>query len=130
MEFLTTGDGLRLHLQRWPAPGAAHGTVQIVHGLGEHIGRYEALAAMLNAAGWHVAGHDHRGHGRSEGARGSIKGRQSLLADLAAVSDHVRQGGRLVLLGHSLGGLIAARFVAEGLRNPAARWFRDVDGLV
>ena len=45
MEFLTTGDGLRLHLQRWPAPGAAHGTVQIVHGLGEHIGRYEALAA-------------------------------------------------------------------------------------
>ena len=130
MEFLTTGDGLRLHLQRWPAPGAAHGTVQIVHGLGEHIGRYEALAAMLNAAGWHVAGHDHRGHGRSEGARGSIKGRQSLLADLGAVSDHVRQGGRLVLLGHSLGGLIAARFVAEGLRNPAARWFRDVDGLV
>lgn len=130
MEFLTTGDGLRLHLQRWPAPGAAHGTVQIVHGLGEHIGRYEALAAVLNAAGWHVAGHDHRGHGRSEGARGSIKGRQSLLADLAAVSDHVRQGGRLVMLGHSLGGLIAARFVAEGLRNPAARWFRDVDGLV
>jgi alpha-beta hydrolase superfamily lysophospholipase len=130
MEFLTTGDGLRLHLQRWPAPGAAHGTVQIVHGLGEHIGRYAALAAMLNAAGWHVAGHDHRGHGRSEGARGSIKGRQSLLADLGAVSDHVREGGRLVLLGHSLGGLIAARFVAEGLRNPAARWFRDFDGLV
>jgi len=130
MEFLTTGDGLRLHLQRWPAPGAAHGTVQIVHGLGEHIGRYAALAVRLNAAGWHVAGHDHRGHGRSEGARGSIAGRQSLLADLGAVSDHVREGGRLVLLGHSLGGLIAARFVAEGLHNPAARWFRDFDGLV
>ena len=130
MQSLTTSDGLRLHLQRWPAPGPAHGTVQIVHGLGEHIGRYAALAAMLNAAGWHVAGHDHRGHGRSEGARGTIAGQQSLLADLGAVSDHVREGGRLVLLGHSLGGLIAARFVAEGLRNPAARWFRDVDGLV
>lgn len=130
MKFLTTGDGLRLHLQRWPAPGAAHGTVQIVHGLGEHIGRYAALAAMLNAAGWHVAGHDHRGHGRSEGARGAIAGQQSLLADLSAVGDHVREGGRLVLLGHSLGGLIAARFVAEGLRSRAARWFRDVDGLV
>lgn len=130
MQSLTTSDGLRLHLQRWPAPGAAHGTVQIVHGLGEHIGRYAALAAMLNAAGWHVAGHDHRGHGRSEGARGTIASEHSLLADLGAVSDHVREGGRLLLLGHSLGGLIAARFVAEGLRNPAARWFRDVDGLV
>ncbi len=130
MESLTTGDGLRLHLQRWPAAGAAHGTVQIVHGLGEHIGRYAALAEVLNAAGWHVAGHDHRGHGRSEGARGTIDGPQCLLADLSAVSDHVREGGRLVLLGHSLGGLIAARFVAEGLRNPASRWFRDVDGLV
>jgi len=130
MESLTTGDGLRLHLQRWPAPGVAHGTVQIVHGLGEHIGRYEALAAVLNAAGWHVAGHDHRGHGRSEGARGTIDGPQSLLADLSAVSDHVRGGGRLVLLGHSLGGLIAARFVAEGLHGQAERWQRDVDGLV
>ena len=130
MQSLTTNDGLRLHLQRWSAPGPAHGTVQIVHGLGEHIGRYAALAAMLTAAGWHAAGHDHRGHGRSEGARGTIAGQQSLLADLGAVSDHVRAGGRLVLLGHSLGGLIAARFVAEGLRNPAARWFRDVDGLV
>ncbi len=130
MEILTTGDGLRLHLQRWRTAGVAHGTVQIVHGLGEHIGRYEALAVALNAAGWHVAGHDQRGHGRSEGARGTIDGPQSLLADLCAVSDHVREGGRLVLLGHSLGGLIAARFVAEGLNRRAERWQRDVDGLV
>ena len=130
METLTTRDGLRLYVQRWPAPGVAHGTVQIVHGLGEHIGRYGALALVLNAAGWHVAGHDHRGHGRSEGARGTIAGPQSLLADLGAVSDHVRDGGRLVLLGHSLGGLIAARFVAEGLSSRAERWQRDVDGLV
>jgi alpha-beta hydrolase superfamily lysophospholipase len=130
MATLTTADGLRLHLQHWPAPGAAHGTVQIVHGLGEHIGRYEALAAALNAAGWHVAGHDQRGHGRSEGARGTIAGPHSLLADLGAVTDHLRGGGRLVLLGHSLGGLVAARFVAEGLHGRAGRWQRDVDGLV
>ena len=130
MEYLTTGDGLKLYLQRWPAPGPVHGTVQIVHGLGEHIGRYEALAAELNAAGWHVVGHDHRGHGRSGGARGTIAGPQSLLADLSAVTDHLRDGTRLVMLGHSLGGLIAARFVAEGLLARAERWQRDVDGLV
>lgn len=92
MEPLTTGDELRLHLQRWATSASpAHGTVQIVHGLGEHIGRYEGLAAALNTAGWHVTGHDHRGHGRSEGPRG-IASSQSLLTDLSAVIDHLRAG--------------------------------------
>ena len=130
MKNITTDDGLRLHVQRWPAPGAAHGTVQIVHGLGEHIGRYERLATALNAAGWHVAGHDHRGHGRSEGARGTVPAGPGLLADLALVMDQVRGEGRHVLLGHSMGGLVAARFVAQGLLGDPAPWARPVDGLV
>ncbi len=130
MTALTTRDGLKLHLQRWPLEGGAHGMVQIVHGLGEHIGRYEALARELNAAGWHVAGHDQRGHGRSEGPRGSVPNRQALLSDLSAVTDHLRRGGRHILLGHGLGGLVAARLVAEGLMHRAQRWARDVDGLV
>ncbi len=136
MEFLTTGDGLKLHLQRWPAPASAaptRGTVQIVHGLGEHIGRYAALAATLNAAGWHVVGHDQRGHGRSDGPRGGVPSGHALLVDLAAVTDHLRaatRGAPHVLLGHSLGGVVAARFVAEGLRTAPARWQREVDALV
>ena len=134
MGTLVTSDGLKLHLQRWPCSdpvqGQAHGTVQIVHGLGEHIGRYAALAQALNAAGWHVAGHDQRGHGRSEGPRGGIGRSNALLTDLSAVIDHLRGGGRHVLLGHSLGGLVAARFVAESLNNDNRRWAREVDGLV
>lgn len=130
MTFLTTQDGLRLHLQRWPADGGAYGMVQIVHGLGEHIGRYDRLARELNAAGWHVAGHDQRGHGRSEGPRGGVPSRQALLVDLSAVTDHLRRDGRHILFGHGLGGLVAARFVAEGLMRRAQRWARDVDGLV
>lgn len=135
MDFLRTDDGLLLHLRRWPARPPdphrpAHGTVQIVHGLGDHIGRYEALAGLLSTAGWHVAGHDQRGHGRSEGERGAIPGLHALLADLAAVIDHVRSPGRHVLLGHSMGGLIAARFVAESLMTETRRWARDVDALV
>ncbi len=132
MDTFISTDGLRLHLRRWPAPdpAAARGTVQIVHGLGEHIGRYDALAQRLNAAGWHVAGHDHRGHGQSEGARGCIAADYSLLADVSAVMDHVRGRGPLVLLGHSMGGAVAARFVAEGLSHSAARWSRDINGLV
>ena len=130
---LRTADGLTLHLRRWAADetaGPALGTVQIVHGLGEHLGRYEALALALNHAGWHVAGHDQRGHGLSTGPRGDMGQPQALLTDLSAVMDHLRGAGRHVLLGHSMGGLVAARFVAETLVGNARRWAREVDGLV
>ncbi len=130
MNSLKTIDGLSLHLQRWPAPGPAKGTVQIVHGLGEHLGRYEWLARRLNDAGWHVAGHDHRGHGRSEGRRGVVADSHALLADLGLVVDALRGEGRHLLLGHSLGGLVAARYVAEGLATTPLPWWRAVDGLV
>lgn len=135
---LRTSDGQTLHLQHWPAhptAGPVQGTVQLVHGLGEHTGRYEALAQRLNAAGWHVAGHDHRGHGRSSGARGVLPVQPVLLPDLALALDAVRNtpggvGPRHVLLGHSLGGLIAARFVAEGLMHRPRPWYRELHGLV
>ena len=130
MDALVTADGQRLHLQRWPATGLARGTVQIVHGLGEHMGRYAHVAAALNAQGWHVAGHDLRGHGRSGGPRGGLPDSHALLADVALVHDHLHSGGARVLLGHSLGGLIAARFVAEGLLGMPASWSRPLDGLV
>ena len=130
MDALVTADGQRLHLQRWPAAGLARGTVQIVHGLGEHMGRYARVAAALNAQGWHVAGHDLRGHGRSSGPRGGLPDSHALLADVALVHDHLQSGGARVLLGHSLGGLIAARFVAEGLLGMPASWSRPLDGLV
>jgi len=130
VDSLTTYDGLRLHLQRWPARGTPRGTVQILHGLGEHGARYGALAAELSGAGWQVVAHDLRGHGLSDGARGSIPLGAGLLADVATVMDHVRSDGPLVLLGHSMGGVLAARFVAEGLSPRPASWHRGVDGLV
>lgn len=121
-----------LHIRRWRVPEGtpARGTVQIVHGLGEHIGRYDALARQLNAAGWHVGGHDHRGHGLSDGARGCVPHASTLMSDVGAAMDHLRGRGPLVLLGHSMGGAVAARFVAEGLTRMPARWSRDIDGLV
>lgn len=128
---LRTFDGRKLHLQRWPAVGPAVGTVQIVHGLGEHLGRYAALAHKLNEAGWNVVGHDQRGHGRSEGPRGAVPSGAVLLAEMAMVMDHWRtEPGPYILLGHSLGGLLASLFVAEGLTARPARWLREVDGLV
>ena len=132
---LTTADGLKLHVQDWPHADAANapGTVLIVHGLGEHIGRYAHVAAHLNSWGWHAVGYDHRGHGRSEGGRGLLRISDALLVDLATVIDALRQQrpGPLVLLGHSMGGEIAARFVSEGVGGgqPAA-WYRPVEALV
>jgi alpha-beta hydrolase superfamily lysophospholipase len=141
MRNLRTTDGLPLHWRQWSKSGMepARGTVLLVHGLGEHIGRYEHVAAKLNSWGWHVVGHDQRGHGASGGARGDVPAPDSLLHDLALVIDELRGdaqlgAGPLVLLGHSMGGLVAARFVAGGLSvnhgGVLPAWFRPVDALV
>ena len=131
-ESLSTHDGLMLQLRCWPLAGAAPGCVLLVHGLGEHCGRYAQVAAQLNAWGWPVVGYDQRGHGRSDGARGGIAHDADLLHDLARVIDAVRSAlpGPLVLLGHSMGGLVAARFIAANATDAAASWVRAVDALV
>ena len=130
---LPTADGLRLHLRHWPTAAVApRGTVLVVHGLGEHVGRYAHVAEALNGGGWHVSGFDQRGHGRSGGRQGVLAAPDSLLADLGAVVDAVRPRapGPQVLLGHSMGGAVAARFVAEALAPQPAAWSRPLDGLV
>ncbi|HET7864762.1 MAG TPA: alpha/beta hydrolase [Burkholderiaceae bacterium] len=128
---VTTDDGLALHVREWPAARPApRGTVWILHGLGEHIGRHEDVAQELAAAGWRVVGYDQRGHGRSPGARGRLGESHDLLRDLAHVLDATRTTGPRVLLGHSMGGVTAARFVAEGLGEAPAPWHRRMDALV
>ncbi len=128
---LTTADGLQLHVREWPVNNP-RGTVLIVHGLGEHIGRYVHVAAQLNAWGWSAVGYDQRGHGGSEGARGELHHSEDLLNDLASMIDSVRakHPGPLVLLGHSMGGLVAARFVAGAAAPGAPAWARPVDAVV
>ncbi len=131
MAALTTTDGSTLHLHHWPVASTARGTVLIVHGLGEHGGRYAQVAQDLNRAAWNVHAYDLRGHGRSSGARGALPDAQAHYRDLAQVLDALAPAsGPRVLLGHSMGGLIAARFVAESLAPEAAAWSRAVDALV
>lgn len=132
MNPVITDDGLTLRLRVWPAGKRRRGGVVLVHGLGEHIDRYDHVARRLNALGFDVVGYDHRGHGRSPGPRGGMPCDDALCADLGRVLYAARESfpGPLVLLGHSLGGLIAGRFVAEGLQPTPADWWRAVDALV
>ncbi|MDH4480390.1 MAG: lysophospholipase [Rhodoferax sp.] len=119
---ITTPHGATLALRDWPLADVAapRGLVIIVHGLGEHSGRYEAVAQQLNDWGFAVRAFDLCGHGLSSGAPGSLPDEHRLLDDLATVFDRSRAavapGLPIVLLGHSLGGLIAARFVSLKLR--------------
>ena len=128
---LDTADGLKLQLHHRPVADG-RGTVVLVHGLGEHAGRYGHVIDALNARGWHVVAYDHRGHGRSDGPRGALGDPDALLDDLARVvavarAEHV---GPLVLLGHSMGGLVVARYGAEGTLPDPERWFHPVDAIV
>jgi alpha-beta hydrolase superfamily lysophospholipase len=108
----------------WPLPDAspALGTVLLVHGLGEHAGRYQEVATHLRSWGFIVRAYDQQGHGQSAGARGDMLRPGSLQADLGRVIDATRQRPQsanlpLVLLGHSMGGLVVARALAEPLRH-------------
>lgn len=121
MKTLRTPDGEALAVREWPLAGAtkARAVVVLVHGLGEHSGRYREVAAWLNRQGFAVRAADHHGHGTSSGARGGLPHSQRLLDDLALVIDDTRRAFPaipLVLLGHSLGGLVAASAVAHNLR--------------
>ena len=137
-------DGDNVVIQDWPLERgvALRGVVIVVHGLGEHAGRYEAVAHELNAWGFAVRGYDQCGHGESGGARGSLPTDTRLLDDLADIVDSTRARLRsttpLILLGHSMGGLVVARFVSLGMRavdgvilsspalNPGLGWFQKL----
>lgn len=119
---LTARDGTNLVVMDWPLEkGPVRGVVLIVHGLGEHAWRYDALALRLNSWGFAVRAYDQYGHGESMGQRGALPDADRLLQDLAEVVDESRARMHdetpLIVLGHSMGGLVAARFVALGMRR-------------
>ena len=117
MDFgLTAADGTRLHGQGW-MPEPAWGVIVIFHGIAEHGGRYAWLADRANARGIGVLTVDLRGHGRSPGERSYVERFDDYLLDVDALWARARelaQGMPLFLMGHSMGGAIALRWVAQG----------------
>jgi len=119
----SAADGLRLHLQAW-LPDAEPSTVlAVVHGYGDHGGRYRYLGEDMAARGHAVYVFDLRGHGHSAGRRGHVERFADYLADTRVFLETVAAaapGTPLFLVGHSLGGLIAAAYAEtrpEGLRG-------------
>ena len=111
-----TADGVELPLYRWPAIGPMRATVALVHGLAEHAGRYAALAGRLNAAGVELVAIDLRGHGQAPGKRAYVKRFDDYLLDTQALLDAAAQSCvPLFLMGHSMGGAVAALYTIERL---------------
>jgi alpha-beta hydrolase superfamily lysophospholipase len=108
-----------LFTQSW-LPGTVRARVVLVHGLGEHSGRYEYVAQALVERGFAVHTIDHYGHGRSDGHRGHVQRFSVFLDGVAALLSAIRADDAecpLFLVGHSMGGLIAAHTL---LREQAA----------
>lgn len=115
-KMLTLPDGCRLFVRDDLPAGAHRGSLLLMHGLGEHAGRYAHVARFFTERGYAVRRYDQRGHGLSDGARGDVPLGDTLLADAQAVLDDWRLSPHVappVLLGHSMGGLLAARFAVE-----------------
>lgn len=113
---LDSADGLSLFCRAWYPADPPQGGIAIVHGLGEHSGRYHHLAAYFHSRGYALFTFDLRGHGRSAGKRGHVEQFDDYLADLQRLIDYAHDQTPeipLFLLGHSLGGLIALNYAIQ-----------------
>ncbi len=126
--WFRAADGALLHFDAYDAAPidlfseSGRGVLVTVHGLGEHIGKYEEWATHAAARGWHVMMYDQRGHGRTPGRRGHYRF-DDLVDDLACFIDVTADRYPdipIFLIGHSLGALVALRYTT-GEIHPAVR---------
>jgi alpha-beta hydrolase superfamily lysophospholipase len=111
--FWTAADGARLALRRAPAAGRARGALILLHGFGDHSGRYAEVAAWFAERGISVWALDQRGHGRSPGKRGHVSRFAQFVSDVAALRKLVggEEPAPQLLLGHSFGGTVVLRYL-------------------
>ncbi|WP_314427095.1 alpha/beta hydrolase [uncultured Microbacterium sp.] len=121
----TDAHGIAIVYDVHPAAGEARGVVQLLHGVGEHAGRYPALIAALNGAGFTVYADDHRGHGRTgirqhggpaglgRLGKGGLRAAEAAVWQLTGIIKDDHPDLPLVLLGHSWGSFLAQMLVND-----------------
>jgi acylglycerol lipase len=115
-DFFTGRNGKKIFRQWWLPGGEPTAVILIVHGLAEHSGRYRPLVHHFVPMGYAVYGFDHQGHGKSEGTRCHADALEDFTENLQRMVLWVKEqqpGKRLVLFGHSMGGLITANYLID-----------------
>lgn len=113
---LRSTDNSALFVRKWTPDNISIGVICLVHGLGEHCGRYDHVAAAFNKSGFAFVAYDQRGHGKSDGKRGDVHSYDQLLDDLRTVIDQIKKQYDkvpLFLYGHSMGGNVVSSFLLK-----------------
>ncbi len=112
----SAGAGAKLHVTRWLPEGRPRAVILLAHGFAEHAGRYDYVAQRLTAAGYAIYAVDHWGHGHSDGEGGFVPRFSAFLdgmSELLTLVEINHADTPRLLLGHSMGGLIATLFLIE-----------------
>ncbi len=115
-----SGKNIQIAGREWQPEGTVRAVIVLIHGLGEHIGRYQHVADMFCSNGYAVLGADHPGHGLSGGKRGHVDSYEDFMQEidhLLAEAETRYPGKPQVLYGHSLGGSLVLYYAL--LRRPA-----------
>jgi alpha-beta hydrolase superfamily lysophospholipase len=117
---VTASDGASLLVRTWSPDGDHRADVVLIHGLGEHSGRYLHVGERLADAGYRVRAADLRGHGRSAGTRAYVDRFDVYLDDVTVIVPEAdeRPHPPIVMLGHSMGGLIALAYALSDRPSP------------
>jgi alpha-beta hydrolase superfamily lysophospholipase len=114
---LRAQDGFSVYWKAWIPEAEPKAVIHLIHGYGEHVNRYGNLVNELVPAGYAIFGTDHRGHGQSDGRRGHVDNFQDFIDDERQFSNEVIKpalpGIPYVLIGHSMGSLIAMNYAEQ-----------------
>lgn len=115
-------NGVSLFRRNWLIQDAK-ATILLVHGYGEHSGRYDEIANRLNKSKYDVYTYDRRGEGQSEGKQGHIQSIQNHVLDLIEIKKSIHPKGKLFLMAHSLGGLVSLAYLLDHKPD-------DIEGVI